>query len=307
MADAALNEEEQQAFEAIRKDEPVPVAKDAPKPEVKAEAKAPPKDAPKESAKDEPKEQKMVPAAAVHEARQENKALKKELEQLRQTVTKGDDALKKFIEAQQRASEKPVPKFEDDPAAHLKHENDALKAALAKVNERITGEDQAKEQGSRVAQHANAVKSAEAAFAKDEPAYWKASDFVAQIWRDELLESGVDEDKVDQAVFQKALATTGIAMHKSKDPAATIWAIARRYGFKPEAPKEDAKADTKASGESKLEQITKGQEAAKTAGGGTGPDDLTFSSLAQMSDEQIDALVKDPDLWAKTVRRSPLH
>jgi hypothetical protein len=151
------------------------------------------------------------------------------------------------------------------------------------------------------------VNAAEKVFAKDEPGYWKASDYVAQIWKDEFLEAGFDEDKVDAMVFQKALATTGMAMHKGKDPASAIWAIAKRLGFKAEAPKEEAKAEAKANGESKLEQITKGQEAAKTAGGGTGPDDLTFSSLAQMSDDQIEALVKDPDLWGKTIRRSPLH
>lgn len=314
---AELSKDEQDLFDAMAKgDGAAPAAnepqKDAPKQEAKAEpkqdAKAEEKAAPKA---EEKQERKVIPAEALHEARQANKALKEELAQMKKLVSDGDAKLQKFMETVQKRAEAPAaPKFEDDPAGALKAKNDQLEKDLAEVKDRLARQDQANEQGNRLNQHAATVKAAETAFAKENPDYWKASDFVAEVWRDEFREAGFDDDKIPQMVFQKALVTTGQAVAKGKDPAASIWAIAKRYGFSAaakDAPKEEAKGEAKAGGESKLQQIEKGLEAAKTAGGAKGPDDLTLASLADMTDDQIEKLVADPDWWSKSIRRSPLH
>lgn len=313
-ASAELSKEEQDLFEQMRDDPKLPVVKDdagekdaaAQAAEKEATAKAAKEAADKaaELTKGKDKEQKMVPHEALHEARQENKQLRKELESMKTVVAQGDEKIKKFMESVTKEATKP-PKFEDDPAGNLKHENEELKKVLSEVQSRMDKQDTTAQQHDRLNQHATYVSAREREFAKENPDYFQASEFVAALWRDEFTEAGFKEEDVPKLVFGKALAITTQATQAERDPAAAIYKIAKRYGFAPK--QEEKKEEKKPDGESKLKEIAKGLEAAKGTGGGTGPDDLSLASLAQMDDAAIDKLVKDPDWWAKNVRRSPLH
>src|SRR5439155_3441733 len=117
------------------------------------------------------------------------------------------------------------------------------------------------------------LSARESEFAKENPDYFQASEFVAALWRDEFNEAGFREEDVPKLVFGKALAITTQATQAERDPAAAIYKIAKRYGFAAKQ-QEEKKDEKKTDGESKLKQIEKGLETAKTAGGGSGPDDL---------------------------------
>lgn len=300
-ADAALSKEEQELFDKMREDDKAVASK--PEPEKKA---APEKQAEKAPEKKEQEKGQGSVEAALKEARAQNKELRKEIDGLKGLVAESDKKLAKFVESvSQRAEEAAKPKFEDNPAEHLKHENAQLKKDLEAIKERISKQDAASQQGANLQRHAEAVRAREIAFAKEHPDYDKAAEYVAQVWREEFLEAGFDEDKVPAMVFQKATAMTQQAMAKDKDPAEAIWKIAQRNGYKSQTA--ETKEDKKSDGETKLQTISKGLEASKTAGGGKGPDELTLASLKDMSDEDIDRIVADPDWWAKNIRRTPLH
>ena len=251
----------------------------------------------KPGAKEEKKEEKLVPLAALHEARLQNKELKGELQGLKDIVATGDRKLQSFIEGLQKQA---APKFEEDPAGALKHENETLKAQINKIQERITQSDLTAKQQQDLTKFSVLVQAKEKEFSKENTDYYKAAEFVAEIWRDEFQESGFDEAEIPQLVFRKSLSVTWQANQKEKNPAEAIYKIAKRYGWGKET-KEKVKTD-----EEKLEKIEKGQDF-KSISGGTGPNDLSFSNLASMSDEQINKLVNDPELWNKHIRRSPLH
>lgn len=312
---AELTKEEEELFNQMANEEepapkdnkPAEAAADAAK---KAEAdKAAKEAADKAAAAEKAKEKdKGDLGGALKEARSENKELRKELDALKATLSQGNEKLQKFMESvSRRAEEEKTPKFEDDPAANLKAENEALKKQIGAITDKLAKQDEAADGQNKMQSHATAVSAAERAFAKTEPAYFKASDFVAEVWRDEFLEAGFPEKEIPKLVFGKALAVTHQATQAGRDPAATIWNIAKRYGFKAEAPKDEPKKEEAKDGESKLQQIKAGVEAGKSAGGGSGPDDLSLASLATMDDEAIDKLVADKDWWAKNIRRSPLH
>jgi hypothetical protein len=313
-ASAELSKEEQDLFDQMRDDPKPAVVKDdaaekdaaAQVAEKEAAAKAAKDAADKlaDGAKGKEKEQKMVPHEALHEARVENKQLRKELESMKTVVAQGDEKIKKFMESVTKEATKP-PKFEEDPAGNLKHENEELKKVLSEVQSRMDKQDTASQQHDRLNQHATYVSAREREFAKENPDYFQASEFVAALWRDEFTEAGFKEEDVPKLVFGKALAITTQATQAERDPAAAIYKIAKRYGFAPK--QEEKKEEKKPDGESKLKQLEKGLETAKGTGGGSGPDEMSLTTLAQMDDEAIDKLVKDPDWWAKNVRRSPLH
>jgi len=297
-----LSKEEQAIFDSMQKEEAPPPPKQEERVEAKAEAKGEQKAEVKAEVKDPQKEQqKVVPAEALAEARAQNKELRKELDGLRGLVAEGDKKLQKLVESI-ATSAAGGPKFEDDPAAHLKHENDQLRKGLSELQEKITRQEAAGHQNAKVNEHAAVVTAREAAFHKEHPDYYKAAEYVAQMWREEFQEAGFEDAEIPKLVFAKSLGITSKAVQAGKDPAAIIYNTAKRYGFA--APKQEEK---KSDGESKLKQLEKGLEAAKgNSGGGGGPDDMTLASLAQMDDGQIEKLVQDKDWWAKNIRRSVL-
>lgn len=323
-----LNAEEQALFEQMRgaekaaaKPEAAP-AKEAAKADEKQPEKAAEKPAEKAAEKKDEgaKRDSVVPAQALKEAREANKELRKELDGMKALVAAGDTKLQKFMEAVSKKAETAAPKFEDDPAGNLKakaealeKENAELKKGVEEINKRLASQDQAGQGAAKLQEFAGLVGSHEKEFAKEHPDYFLAADYVAATWRDEFVEMGFDEKVIPQMVFQKSLALTHKAVEAGRDPAAAIYNIAKRNGFSAKAAAEtkgDEKPETKeekSAGETKLETLKKGQEAAKANGGAKGPDDLTLASLAQMDDDQIDKLVSDPDWWSKNVRRTPLH
>lgn len=297
-----LSKEEQELFDNMQKDEPSDAAKAAAEKEASDKAAKEAADkaaADKEAA--EKKEQKMVPVEALAEARSQNKDLRKELDAMKALVSEGDKKLQKLVETIATKAD-PGPKFEDDPAGALRHENEQLKKGLTELQDKIAKQEQSAQQNGRVNEHAAAVTAKEATFAKQHTDYYKAADYVAEIWRDEFREAGCEEAEIPKLVFGKSLGITSKALQSGKDPASVIYNTAKRYGFA--APKQPAEA--KNDGESKLKQIEKGLEASKGNSGGGGPDDMTLASLAQMDDDQIDKLVHDKDWWSKNIRRSAI-
>lgn len=313
---AELTKEEQALFDEMSQDKGEPPAeKKADDGVAEAAAKAEQEKAAKEAAdkaaadaKGKEKEHSMVPAEALREARADNKELRKELESMKNLVSEGDKKLQKFIESvSKKADAEPGPKFEDDPAGNLKHKNEQLEKALAEIQAKLDKQEGASQQSDKLTQHANFVTTREQAFAKENPDYFQAAEYVAQVWRDEFTETGFKAEDIPKLVFGKSLAITSQATQSQKDPAEAIYKIAKRYGFTPKAKDEPKKEEKKEDGETKLKQIERGLEASKSAGGGSGPDDLSLASLAQLDDEAIDKLVADKDWWAKNIKRSPLH
>lgn len=300
-AGAELSKEEQELFDKMQQEEGAKQPKtEAAKTEAVPDGKA---DKKEEAQKEEKKEQKVVPYEALREARDQNKELRKELDGMKSLVAEGDKKLQALLEKIGQKVDS-GPKFEDDPAAHLKHENEQLRKGLAELQDKIAKQEQGSAHAAKVNEHAALVTAKEQAFAKEHKDYFKAADFVADVWREEFREAGFEEAEIPKLVFQKSLGTTGKAIQAGKDPAAVIYNIAKRYGFA--APQKDDKEDKKSDGESKLKQLEKGMEASKGNGGGSGPDDMSLASLATMDDEQIDRLVNDKDWWNKNIRRTAL-
>lgn len=303
-AEAALNEEEQKLFDSMQKDDPAQAAEAAAKAAAEKEAadKAA-KDAADKAAKDaaEKKEQKTVPIEALAEARAQNKDLRKELDAMKALVADGDKKLQKLVETISSKADA-GPKFEDDPAGALKHENEQLKKGLNDLQAKMAKQEESAQQSGKVNEHAALVTAKEAAFAKEHADYYKAAEYVASVWREEFQDAGFDEAEISKHVFAKSLGITSKAIQSGKDPAAVIYSAAKRYGFAAKQ-QEEKKPD----GESKLKQIEKGLEAAKGNGGGSGPDDDGgLTGLAQLNDDELEKRVQDKDWWTKNIRRSPL-
>lgn len=275
-----MTEDEQKQFDAMQVEQPEPPKEEAPK-----------------TQEPEKEIEKTVPLAALHEARNENKELRGQLKTLQGVVEQGDKKLQTFIDSVRKQVDA-GPRFEDDPAGALKHENETLKAEIKQVQDKVAGNDQAALQNQNLQKFSAQLQAKEREFTKANADYPKAAEYVTELWRDEFREAGFEDSEIPNLVFQKSLGVTHQAMQKGRDPAEAVYKIAKRYGFS---------AQQKPDNESKLKTIEKGQEAAKNNSGGGGPEDMSLASLAQMDGDAIDKLVSDPAWWSKNIRRSPLH
>jgi len=313
-----LSKEEQDLFDQMRADDGAAVRDDAAKAAAEkaaqeaagkaaADKAAAEKAAAEKAAADKAEgAKKGPPPEALNEARAENRILKKELEEMKKIVDDGNAKVQQLIKNAEAKADQ-APDFTADPAAHLKHENEQLKKDLSQIREKIEKQETSSASQQRLNEHAAYVSAQERQFATAHADYFQAAEFVAAVWRDEFLDAGFKPEEVPKLVFGKSLAITSQARQAERDPAEAIYKIAKRFGFA--APqKGEVKDEKKADGESKLKQIEKGIEAAKGAGGGSGPDEETgLAGLAQLDDAELEKRIRDHDWWNKNIRRSPLH
>jgi hypothetical protein len=236
---------------------------------------------------------KYVPLGAIQEARNENKTLKKELDELKSKWTGGEQKLNTLL-ARLQPEKQEAPAYDKDPLAHLKAKNDALEAEMKAVKEAEQRRGKESETNNQLAEFQRNVVAAERAFAKTAPDYAEAVAKVQEIWRAELETAGVPENFIESTLARRGAQFSHAALQKEQNPAEAVYKLAQRYGYKKaEAEKKDEPNKDK----EKLATIAKGQEAEKSLGSGKANADMSLEALATMSDEEIEAFVADPKKW----------
>lgn len=236
---------------------------------------------------------KYIPLGAVHEARNENKELRKKYEELEGKWKGGEEKLNRLLQAVQGKQDEP-PAYDKDPLGHLSAKNKALEEKIAALEAGQNKQTEESQQQRQLREFSSAVTSAERAFAAQTPDYADAVGVVQNMWRAELEAAGVPEQLIDSTLARRGAAFTHAAMQKEQNPAEAVYKLAQKLGYK--------KAEKEKGGEQQketLKTIAKGQEAEKSLPSGKGSADFSLEALASMSDEDMDEFVKDPKKWAR--------
>ena len=251
-----------------------------------SEAEAPAPEAPAEEPKVEaPKaepQERTVPLAALLEERNKWKS---EVEELKTTVSKGNERLEKLFQAINQEQPKAPPQYDNDPLGHLKYGAETAMSEVESLKKWKGDFETQQKQQAEFGKFVSVVQQEEKKFAVQHKDYWEAAEFVKQAQKEEFELLGVPEDQIDQALSQKLIGLTAAAMRSGKSPAEVTYKLAQKYGFKGAAK----------SGPS-LETLAKGQEAAKTVPSGKEDLPVSLEALAQMSDEDFDRA------WDKVVK-----
>ncbi len=235
---------------------------------------------------------KYVPLNAVQEARNEKKALQRQLDELQAKWTGGEKKLNDLLAKLQPKEEPPA--FADKPLEHLQHKNTQLESTVAALKEAEERRGKDSEVQSQISELQRNIVASEKEFSSKQPDYGDAVDRVRDVWRAEYELAGVPPQLVDSMLTRKAMQFAHAAMQKDQDSAEAIYKLAQRYGYKAaEKPKVEQKD------KDKLKQIAEGQEAAKSLTSGKGGGEFGLESLANMSEEEMDEFVKDPRKWEK--------
>ena len=240
--------------------------------------------------------QQMVPLAALEEARGQTKGLRDELGQTRERMAKME-ALFQQLTGQNKEEEAEIPRMEDDPAAHLSARIEQMQKQL----EGLTGENkqvrEREQQQARERQFLDTYAASAKAFSDKNPDFNDAYAHLAKSVEAQLIARGYDDpvERKNVMDYEEGLLV-GRAMKAGKDPAETIYSLAKHFGY--------AKAEGGQGGEDKLTRIQKGQQASQTLNGSGGSEGTTsLEELARLAD--ADPAKFDAE-WEKARKRGML-
>ena len=264
--------------------------------EEKPEAETPEPEAKADEPKaEEPKPDKVVPYGALHEERMRRKELQEQQQQSAERIRKMEETFQKLLEKTQ-ASE--APRFEDDPVAALKHQNDQLQQRLSHYDQRFQQNDQQAAAYQQQQKFVSDYQQAAAEFAKTTPNFQDAYTYLVTTRQNELEAIGYTKQQAANILVQEEAMIVGKAFEDEANPAERMYKLAQFRGWKPaEAPTPEV--SEKSPDEARMDALEKGATASKTlSGGGKAPEPLSLEALAAMDDDDFDKA------WDKIVGKS---
>lgn len=252
----------------------------------KDEKKADKKEEKKETTDDDPHAENHK--KAMQEERSRRKALEKQIKQESEARAALETKFNTFIQAvqQQQAPQPGTQEYEQ-------YRQQNTEAKLQEFEQWKQQQDQARAQQAQMQQFQQAVTQTTAPFIAQTKDYADAYQHVIETKVEEARLAGVPEENVQQQIQAWELQFAALSLKGGLNPAEQLYKYAQRIGYKQKTDEKTAKSDA----EKKLESVQKGQEAAKTLNGGGA--ELSLKTLEQMSDEEINALAKDPKKWSR--------
>jgi len=244
---------------------------DAPKRPEKAE-KA-------DKGKDQPKP-KMVDHRALVEARN---LLKRERDERQRERERMEQRWAQIIErTTPKQPEPPQPNFDQDPAAWLRHQTENTGKTVNDLAEWRRQQEAQRQQAEQDQHLQYAVGTAEQEFAAEQPDYGDALEFARTSRMNFFRAAGYAPAEAAQIVMQETKILAQRALQAGENPARRIYEIAKTFGY----------AQKQQGGETKIEQLRKGQRAASPMSGGGAEDENlpSLAALADMEDSEFDKL-----------------
>ena len=220
------------------------------------------------------------------------------LEQMLQQTKLREAELERQMQALQaelkKVTQPAAPDPATDPLGSLMHQMKEIRERVDALNNKTSETVQQSEQQKQQELFMNAVTGSINAFKTTHPDYDKAYEHLRTSRIDDLVNTGYSKTEANQLVNNEEYMIALRALQTGKDPAAIAYNMAVKLGYKTTQIKTDP--------ESKVEQIKKGLEAAKTISPGKPTNtEINLSNVAAASDEDLNALVESDAGWAKLI------
>jgi hypothetical protein len=169
---------------------------------------------------------------ALHEERKRRQELQQKLEGFE---NRWGQTMDRIVQGQTQPPAKPdaIPDPDVDPLGHLEYQNKFLANKLQQVEQFIGRQNETQQFAQGLSQVQQRVAADEQAFAKDNPGYAEAANWVMSRRQDELNAMGLAAHEVRGVVAQEAFALAQRAYAEGTTPAAKAWDMAQKLGWKP--------------------------------------------------------------------------
>ena len=265
---------------------PENAATEAPAPEVKQETQP---EAQPEQQEERTKvtEEKVVPLAALHEARMTNRQLREAMKQQQEKWAQAEQRLNALYQSQQP---KP-PAFEENPAEHLRFAQEQQSRAVKELADELHKRKATEAQQAQVAQLIDWGAQQANEFRKQAKDFDGAYSFVRGRRASEYASLGYGQQQVEAMVRHDELRLIAEANASGQNPAEFVYRMAKATGYAAQAPQQNT--------DQRMDSLTKGVAASKTVGkGGQKAGEVTLESLANMSKSEFDEAMKS-GIWEK--------
>lgn len=241
---------------------------------------------------DEPKsgKQKVVPLAALSEARRQAREIRERAERLEKEHSEQIAALNEKLERLANPPP-PEPTFDENPAENLRQRAERLEREQQEwrqAQEQTAKMQESQRQQQQALAYLNTeMEKAETQFTAKNPDYMDAVGYLRSVSEKNLRAQGVtDPTQIQRITYEQALGMAANAIQQGLNPAEVAYQFAKNYGYKA---KVDATRQVKAMGEA--------QSRTQTLGNGSPDAPFSIAALAQMNDEDLAEAVANN--WGK--------
>jgi hypothetical protein len=240
-----------------------PEADKPPEAEGKAEKDKPPKG--------------YVEHGAFHEERKRRKETEQRLAELQEKWVRLDERVRASTEKPQA-----IPNPEEDPIGYQHYQQQELRQNLEKTTRNLDERFQQQANELQALRLRAFIDSQERAFSSKTPDYQQALEFFAKTRGEMLEEMGMEHEERNAVVQQELQHFVTQALRAQRNPAESVYNMAKRMGYK---------QSSKDPGE-KLDTLQKGLDTAKSLGqaGGHGSKELTAEAAAELTDEDFNKI-----------------
>lgn len=267
-------------------------AKTEPAPEPRAEPAPTTKEQPK--APEQTQQHQTVPLATLMEERAERKRMGEQLAVTQRQVQEFQRRFQMLIDEANKPEPVPVPEFDADPAAHLKHGTDTLGRTvedLARQIAELKGQTQQDQQSRQYQAH---YESSTREFAAKTPDYGEAFKFAVEARDKQLAVFEADPQKRVQTIERELHNLNIQALNSRRNPAELVYNLAKVWGYTPKQADAAARLAAVANGQARASSLS-------SVGGDTAKGTPGLADIANMSDEEFNQLAasKGPAFWKK--------
>lgn len=212
----------------------------------------------------------------------------------------------KFEALAAQVSAKPAPPPEEvpdenlDPLGAILHKLNSVNGQVAALETKLSTEQQNNLMRQQFEAFTGSVNTAKAAFEATTPDFKEAYAHIRNLRTEDLRAAGASDAEIPKILLQDELQLAQTAIARGKNPAAEMYAMAKRYGY---APSKTTPLPTAVmTPEQKMAALQVGKAAARLPTKATGTDEpLTIDGLKDAGNEELNGLIQDDKAWARIV------
>lgn len=260
--------------------------------EQREEQKAKSEDEPnKEEPKDE--ERRTVPLAALHEAREQNRQMREQIQRMEGRFQQVLEKLKPAEKEQKEEEQLPDPK--EDPLGYLEGKNRLLEREIQALKQHDQQQDQASQHQSMINRISHDYRTAAAEFSSQKSDFMDAYNYLVGMRQKELEALGAPPDAIQNTIMQEELQLAASAFQNQRNPAEMLYRMAEIRGYKPEShpkgkeppPTKEEQEEASKTDEEKFEKMAAGMKSSKTLKSTSPPEGTpTLEKLAAIEDDE---------------------
>lgn len=220
--------------------------------------------------------------------------LQRSLQAEQQRAADAEARLRALSEQNITAAKPPPIDATVDPIGAMLQQLTNVSGTVQQLQERLVQQQQQQEQLQQLQNFQTSIRSVREDFTKITPDFPKAYEHLRMVQSEDMRSLGHTEAAIQDALLRGELNIAQTALRAGKNPAAVMYDMAKRHGYTAVV------APPATALQTKIDNLKQGTATAKQPAASSPPAaPITLDGLKAASESDLDALVRNPDTWAR--------